>query len=147
MSQGSRPDRVGDQIRSEIASLLAPVSVGVTIAFFRRRELLKLAPLVLVLVVMIPVVSPGAIHGVLAQVSGPGSTHVATVSDRTADYDAVRAGLTLHWFVLCGPAVAIASEPGGPARVDATEWTLADEDGRIVITSLQPRVLTFESGS
>jgi hypothetical protein len=72
------------------SALVAPGAVILMLAYFRRRELLKLAPLVLVLVVMIPVVSPGAIHGVLAQVSGPGSTHVATVSDRTADYDAVR---------------------------------------------------------
>jgi hypothetical protein len=70
---------------------------------------------------------------------------VQVIGARPGAYERLQAaGLTPHWFVLCGPAVAIASEPGAPARVDATEWTLADEDGRIVITSLQPRAVTFE---
>jgi hypothetical protein len=56
----------------------------------------------------------------------------------------VAAGLTPHWFVLCGPAVAISSEPGGPARVDASEWALAADGDRILISSLQPRATTFD---
>jgi hypothetical protein len=56
----------------------------------------------------------------------------------------VAAGLTPHWFVLCGPAVAIASEPGGPARVDPAEWVLDTDGDRLTVTSLQPRATTFE---
>lgn len=60
----------------------------------------------------------------------------------------VAAGLSPQWFVLCGPAVAIASEPGAPARVDATEWKLDADRGapnaRILISSLQPRATTFD---
>jgi hypothetical protein len=53
------------------------------------------------------------------------------------------AGLAPHSFALCGPAVAIATEPGGPARVDPEEWMLHSAGDRIVITSRQPRAHTF----
>ena len=39
---------------------------------------------------------PGVIHGVISQFTAPGATHVATVSDRTADYDAVRPDVWSH---------------------------------------------------
>ncbi len=55
-----------------------------------------------------------------------------------------KAGLTPYRFVLCGPAVAISSEPGGPARVDASEWTLDTDRDRILISNLQPRATTFD---
>jgi len=55
----------------------------------------------------------------------------------------VEAGLSPHWFVLCGPAVAIAVEPGGPAVVDAEEWILDTDGERILVTSRQPRATTF----
>ena len=42
------------------SAVLAPVAVVLTLAYFRRRELLKLAPLGMVLVVMVSVLSPGA---------------------------------------------------------------------------------------
>ena len=67
-----------------------------TLAYFRRRELISLAPLGLVVLVMVALVSPGVIHGVITQFTSAGSTHVATVSDRTADYDAVRPDLWTH---------------------------------------------------
>jgi hypothetical protein len=56
----------------------------------------------------------------------------------------VAAGLDPYWFVLCGPAVAIATEPGGPARVDAGEWSLATDGDRILVSNLQPRAQTFD---
>jgi hypothetical protein len=56
----------------------------------------------------------------------------------------VAAGLAPHWFVLCGPAIAISTEPGGAARVDAGEWSLDADGDRIVISSLKPRAKTFE---
>jgi O-antigen ligase len=77
------------------SALLAPVSVVATIAYFRRRELLKLAPLALVLVVLIPVLAPGAARLTTSQFE-PGRLGVATVSDRASDYDAVRPDIWAH---------------------------------------------------
>jgi hypothetical protein len=45
---------------------------------------------------MVALVSPGVIHGVISQFTAPDSTHVATVSDRTADYDASRPDVWSH---------------------------------------------------
>jgi hypothetical protein len=78
------------------SSLIAPAAVMLTLLYFRRRELLSLAPLGLVIVVLVTAVSPGAIRGVVNQFVRSDNTHVATVSDRTADYDAVRPDLWTH---------------------------------------------------
>ena len=56
----------------------------------------------------------------------------------------VDAGLDPHRFVLCGPAVAVGTEPGGPATADADEWELDDDAGRVVVTSRRPRATTFD---
>lgn len=74
------------------SALLAPLSVTLTLAYFRRRELLKLAPLALVLVVLVHLLAPGAIGSTTRQFD-PARLAVATVSDRAADYDAVRPDL------------------------------------------------------
>jgi O-antigen ligase len=78
------------------SALLAPVAVLLTLAYFRRKELLSLAPLGLVLAVAIAAISPGAVHGVVSQFVRSDASHVATVSDRTSDYDAVRPDLWTH---------------------------------------------------
>jgi hypothetical protein len=77
------------------SGLLAPIAVVLTVAYFRRRELLKLAPLGLVLVVFVHVLAPGAIGSTTDQFD-PSRLGVATVSDRTADYDAVRPDIWTH---------------------------------------------------
>jgi hypothetical protein len=70
---------------------------------------------------------------------------IGIVGARPGAYERlVGAGLAPLWFVLCGPAVAIATEPGGPARVDAGEWSLTSDGDRILVTSLQPRAQTFD---
>jgi hypothetical protein len=70
---------------------------------------------------------------------------VSVIGARPGAYERlVAAGLTPHWFVLCGPAVAIAVEPGGPARVDPAEWTLSESGGRIHVTGSLPRATTFK---
>ena len=43
------------------SALIAPLGVILTLAYFRRRELLRLAPLFLVLLVVVTSISPGAI--------------------------------------------------------------------------------------
>jgi hypothetical protein len=78
------------------SSLLAPAAVMLTLLYFRRKELLSLAPLGLVIVVLVTAMSPGAIRGVVGQFLRSDNTHVATVSDRTADYDAIRPDLWSH---------------------------------------------------
>jgi|1186.fasta_scaffold359202_2 hypothetical protein len=70
---------------------------------------------------------------------------IAIIGARPGAYERLTAaGLTPHWFVLCGPALAIATEPGGPARVDTNEWSLASDGDRILVTSLRPRATTFD---
>jgi hypothetical protein len=71
------------------SGLLAPLAVIATIAYYRRRELLKLAPVGLAVLVLVPVLAPGAVATTIGAFSssGLGST---TVSDRTSDYDAIR---------------------------------------------------------
>jgi hypothetical protein len=78
------------------SALIAPVAVVATLAYFRRRELLSLAPLGLVIGVMATAASPGAIHGVIGQFTRADASTVATTSDRTADYDAVRPDVFTH---------------------------------------------------
>ena len=78
------------------SALVAPVAVIATLAYFRRRELLSLAPFGLVIGVMVAAVSPSAVHGVIAQFTRSDAGSVATVSDRAADYDAVRPDLWTH---------------------------------------------------
>jgi hypothetical protein len=54
------------------------------------------------------------------------------------------AGLRPYDFVLAGPAVAVATEPGGPAWVDAGEWDLGTDAGHVTVTSKLPRATAFE---
>lgn len=56
----------------------------------------------------------------------------------------VGAGLAPYHFVLAGPAVAFAREPGGPAYADAAEWRFDVDGGVVCVTSLRPRATTFE---
>lgn len=57
----------------------------------------------------------------------------------------VTAGLTPHAMALVGPALAIASEPGGPLWVDEHEWLLdADVDGTVLVTNLRATATRFE---
>lgn len=78
------------------SALLAPAAVMLTLGYFRRRELLSLAPFGLVIVFAVTAVSPGAVHGVVAQFTRSDAGSVATVSDRAADYDAIRPDLWTH---------------------------------------------------
>lgn len=80
------------------SALLAPVSVFATIAYFRRSELLKLAPLGLLLLVVVSVLSPGALGSTIAQFTRSDASSVPTVSDRVADYDAVRPDFLTHFL-------------------------------------------------
>ena len=79
------------------SALLAPVSVIATVAYFRRRELLRLSPLALVLIVLVHVLAPGAL-GKTGMQFDPSRLGVTTVSDRASDYDAVRPDVWTHFL-------------------------------------------------
>jgi hypothetical protein len=55
----------------------------------------------------------------------------------------VEAGLRPSRVALCGPAIAIGREPGGPAFVPDSEWELVDLGGPVGITSRKPRATPF----
>jgi len=77
-------------------ALLAPVSIILTVAWFRRRDLLKLAPLGLLSLIAIHFVSPGALGSVFVQLKPNSLNAVSTVSDRSSDYDAIRPDVWSH---------------------------------------------------
>jgi hypothetical protein len=78
------------------SALIAPFSVILTLAYFRRRELLKLAPLGLVLLVVVTSLSPGALGSTISQFTRSDRASVPTVNDRASDYDAVRPDVWSH---------------------------------------------------
>ncbi len=56
----------------------------------------------------------------------------------------VGAGLRPHHFICCGPAIAVGTAPGEPARFDTDEWRLeTDAGGRVLVSNLQPRATSF----
>lgn len=78
------------------SAFLAPISVVLTLAYFRRRELMRLAPLGVVLLAVIHVLSPGAFGAIAGQLHSNRLDAVATVSDRKSDYDAIRPDVWSH---------------------------------------------------
>jgi hypothetical protein len=77
------------------SALLAPAAVFLFLAYFRRHELLRLAPLGVVLVLAIPALAPNALGSVVEQLE-PHRLGVSTVSDRVSDYDAIRPDVLSH---------------------------------------------------
>lgn len=80
------------------SSLLAPVSVGLVLAYHRRGDLIRFAPLGVALVFGVQFLAPGAVTSVVSQLS-PDQLGVGTVSDRASDYDAVRPNVWSHLLV------------------------------------------------
>ena len=78
------------------SALIAPVATVLTLAYFRRRELLKLAPLGMVLLIVVSSVSPGALGSTVSQFTRSDRAAVPTVNDRASDYDAVRPDVWSH---------------------------------------------------
>jgi hypothetical protein len=80
------------------SSLLAPLAVGAMFAYYRRAELVKIAPLAVGLVFGVQFLAPGAVGSILFQLN-PENLGVGTVSDRASDYDAVRPDVWSHLLV------------------------------------------------
>jgi hypothetical protein len=76
--------------------VLAPVAGVLALAYFRRRELLRLAPVALVLLAALMVVSPAILVPVLDQFK-PDRLETNTVLDRASDYDAIRPDVWSHF--------------------------------------------------
>jgi hypothetical protein len=111
------------------SALLAPVSVGLTLLCFRPGAALKVALLGGVAVLVLGVFSFDAFDSVTSQLA-PDRLDVATVSDRVADYDAVRPD--------------VLSNPVFGAGFGSYEHTYAPADNRILDSDLLLRVV--ESG-
>ena len=77
-------------------ALVAPVAAILTLAYFRRRELVRLAPLAVVVLIAVHLLSPGAFGAIASQLHPQRLGDVSTVSDRTSDYDAVRPDVWTH---------------------------------------------------
>lgn len=78
------------------SAIVAPAAVLLMLAYFRRRELLRLAPLAVVFVIVVVALSPGALKSTVDQFTRSDAQAVGTVSDRTADYDAIRPDVWSH---------------------------------------------------
>jgi hypothetical protein len=77
------------------SGLFGPLAVVLTVAFFRRRQMLRFLPLALVLLVVVKVAAPGATSTVTSQLA-PSQLGVSTVSERVVRYDAIRPDVWLH---------------------------------------------------
>ena len=77
-------------------ALIAPVSAILTLAYYRRRELVRLAPLGVVVLIAVHLLSPGAFGAIAEQLHPQRLGAVSTVSDRTSDYDAVKPDVWTH---------------------------------------------------
>jgi hypothetical protein len=77
------------------SALLAPLSIVLVLIAFRRREMLRLAPLGGLMVLAIPILAPNALGAIINQFQ-PNRLGVSTVSDRVSDYDAIRPDLLSH---------------------------------------------------
>ena len=77
------------------SALLAPLTIIIVLAIFRRREMLRLAPLGIGALIAMPLVAPNALGSIIGQFR-PTKLGVSTVSDRVSDYDAIRPDLLSH---------------------------------------------------
>jgi hypothetical protein len=77
------------------SALLAPIVVVAIMAAFQPRKMLRLAPLGLIVLIVLPIIAPNALGSVIEQFQ-PHRLGVATVSDRVSDYDAIRPDVLSH---------------------------------------------------
>ncbi len=77
-------------------AFIAPAVGILTIAYFRRRELLRLTPIAVAGLVAVVVMAPGAVAPVLDQFKPDKLNGANTVQDRASDYDAIRPDVWSH---------------------------------------------------
>lgn len=77
-------------------AMVGPLVCVLVLTAYRPRQMLRLAPLAVVLFVVVHLTAPGALGGVVDQFS-PGSVNkVDTTQDRVSDYEAVTPDLAEH---------------------------------------------------
>jgi hypothetical protein len=76
--------------------VVAPVAVVLTLAYLRRRELLRIAPAAVAVLIALALASPGTFSPVLDQFQPEELSGANTVSDRASDYDAIRPDVWTH---------------------------------------------------
>jgi O-antigen ligase len=108
------------------SALLAPLAIGATLAYFRPRMALKLAPFAALAVAALAIFSFDAFDAVTGQFASD-RLDVGTVSDRVSDYDAVRPDLL--------------SEPAFGSGLGSYEHTFAPADYRILDSDLLGRLV------
>jgi hypothetical protein len=91
-------------------------------------------------------VTPALLDGLDAGGRAPGDVFagVRIIGAHPGAYERLAAAGLAPWRVaLCGPAVAIGREAGGPAYVADGEWELVDLGRRIGITAVHARATSF----
>ena len=76
--------------------VVAPIAGVLTLAYFRRRDFLRVVPIAAVLLVAAVIVSPSTVTPVIDQFKRDQLGRATTVIDRTSDYDAVRPDVWTH---------------------------------------------------
>ena len=76
--------------------VVAPIAGVLTLAYFRRRDFLRMVPIAAVLLVAAVIVAPGTVTPVIDQYERDQLKGADTVSDRVSDYDAVRPDVWAH---------------------------------------------------
>jgi hypothetical protein len=72
------------------SALVTPAVLVVMLVIFRPRSVVRLLPIAAVLFVIVHFLAPGAIGGVIQQLTGSKLTAVGTTTHRTSGYEAVR---------------------------------------------------------
>lgn len=78
------------------SSLIMPAVAVVILMALKPRQVLRLAPLGVVLFVVVHILAPGAIGGVTGQLTSSQLSSVGTTAHRTSGYDAIRPFVWAH---------------------------------------------------
>jgi hypothetical protein len=78
------------------SSLIMPAVAVVILMAFKPRQVVRLAPLAVVLFVVVHILAPGAIGGVTGQLTSSQLTSVGTTAHRTSGFDAIRPFVWTH---------------------------------------------------
>jgi hypothetical protein len=77
-------------------SMVGPAVCVLVLLAYRPRQMVRLAPLAVVLIAMVHVAAPGALGGVFDQLLPNRVDKVNTTKDRVSDYEAIRPDLASH---------------------------------------------------
>lgn len=110
------------------SSLIMPAVAVVVLMAFKPRQVVRLAPLAVVLFIVVHILAPGAIGGVTGQLTSSQLTSVGTTAHRTSGYDAIRP------FVWTNPAFG-----QGYGSYNANLYRILDS--QILMTTIETGVI------